>query len=133
MSALVDTSVWIEFLRGTETPATTYLRDTVGIDVRTSEPILLELMAGARPGRRAAAIERLLLSQSWLGVEPALDYRGAVDVFHAARATGRQPRSLQDCVIAAVALRHGVAVAHRDADYEHIAEATGLSTIDLRG
>ena len=44
----------------------------------------------------------------------------------------QQPRSVQDCLIAAVALRNEVAVAHRDSDYEHIATATGLRVIDLR-
>lgn len=133
MSPLVDTSVWIEFLRGTPSPATEFVRQHVGRSIATTEPILMELLAGARPGRRTNEIERLLFSQSWLGVEPGLDYRGAVDVFHSTRSTGHQPRSLQDCLIAALALRRGVTLAHRDADYERIADATGLQTIDLRG
>ncbi|MDO5495293.1 MAG: PIN domain nuclease [bacterium] len=128
---LVDTSLWIEFLRGTGTIASDYVREGLG-ELATSEPILMELVAGAAPGRRSAGIERLLLSQKWLRVEPGLDYRGAADVFQASRASGHPPRSLQDCLIAAIALRHGVAVAHRDADFEYIAAATGLQTIDLR-
>lgn len=133
MSALVDTSVWIEYLRGTASAATAYVRDQVGDSLLTSEPVLMELLAGARPGKQTTEIERLLLSQSWVRVEPELDYRGAVDVFHAARATGHPPRSLQDCLIAAVALRANVTLAHRDADFERISAATGLLTIDLRG
>ncbi len=129
---LVDTSVWVEFLRGTETSATSFVRDRLGRDIATSEPVMMELLAGSRPGEHTARLERLLLSQTWHRVEPGLDYRGAVDVFHATRATGHQPRSLQDCLIAAVALRRGVAVAHRDADYGHIAAATPLQVVDLR-
>lgn len=132
MRTLVDTSVWVDFLRGSDTRATDYLRREVGGDVLTCEPVMMELLAGSAPGRRTAAVERLLLSQSWLRIEPGLDYRGAVDVFQAARTTGHQPRSLQDCLIGAIALRHDVAVAHRDVDYEHIAAATGLATVDLR-
>lgn len=132
MNALVDTSVWIEFLRGTETPATRHLRRDLGRRVVTSEPVMLELLAGAMPGPRTSELERLLLSQTWFGIEPRLDYRGAVEVFHATRATGHQPRSLQDCLIAAIALRGNRPVAHRDVDYEHIAAATGLETVDLR-
>jgi predicted nucleic acid-binding protein len=129
---LVDTSVWVEFLRGSPTSATGFVRDRLGTDLATSEPVLMELLAGARPGEHAVRLERLLLSQSWHRIEPGLDYRGAVDVFHATRATGYQPRSLQDCLIAAVALRRGVPVAHRDRDYEHIAAATNLQVVDLR-
>lgn len=129
---LADTSVWVEFLRGTDTAATAFVRERLGAALATSEPIMMELLAGARPGAHTARLERLLLSQTWHRVESGLDYRGAVDVFHATRATGHQPRSLQDCLIAAVALRVGVPVAHRDADYAHLAAATGLQVVDLR-
>ncbi|MGL5859352.1 MAG: type II toxin-antitoxin system VapC family toxin [Angustibacter sp.] len=129
---LVDTSVWVEFLRGADGPATPFVRDRLGVDIATSEPIMMELLAGAGAGAHAARLERLLLSQRWHRLEVGLDYRGAVDVFHATRATGHQPRSLQDCLIAAIALRSRVPVAHRDADYERIAAATGLHTVDLR-
>lgn len=129
---LVDTSVWVEFLRGRQGPATTFVRERMGVDLATSEPILMELLAGAAPGRQTERAERLLLGQHWWRVEPALDYAGAVDVFQATRATGHQPRSLQDCLIAAAALRCQVQVAHRDADYERISAATGLETVDLR-
>ncbi|HET6562348.1 MAG TPA: PIN domain nuclease [Marmoricola sp.] len=130
---LVDTSVWVEFLRATPSGATAFIRDRLGADeLGTTEPVLMELLAGARPGEHTTRLERLLLSQSWYQVQPALDYRGAVDVYQATRASGHQPRSVQDCLIAAVALRHQVAVAHRDADYEHIAAATRLRVVDLR-
>lgn len=129
---LVDTSVWIEYLRGTGTRATSYLRERVGIEVATTEPVLLELLAGARSGHQTAVLERLLASQSWCRIEPALDYRAAVELFQVTRSAGHQPRSLQDCLIAAVALRHDVDLAHRDADYHHIAAATGLRVVDLR-
>ena len=129
---LVDTSVWVEFLRGTPGPSTGFVRERLGADLATSEPVMMELLAGARPGEHAARLERLLLSQTWHRVDAGLDYRGAVDVFHATRAAGHHPRSLQDCLVAAIALRLDVPVAHRDADYAHIAAATRLRTIDLR-
>jgi predicted nucleic acid-binding protein len=94
--------------------------------------VLMELLAGARPGEHTTRLERLLLSQSWYRIESGLDHRGAVDVYQSTRATGHQPRSKQDCLIAAVALRHGFPVAHRNADYERIGAATGLRTLDLR-
>lgn len=129
---LVDTSSWIEFLRGTDSPSTRFVRARLGEELHTTEPVLLELLAGARAGASTVRLERLLMSQSWTRVEPALDYRGAVDVFHACRAAGHPIRSLTDCLIASVALRAGVRVAHRDADFEYIAAVTGLPVIDLR-
>ena len=129
---LVDTSVWIDFLRGTATPAAAFVREHLGGDLATTEPVLTELLAGARPGPQADRIEGLLLSQRWHRVEPTLDYRGAVDVYRAARAAGRQPRGLTECLIAAVALRAGAQVASRDVDFVRIAGATGLTVLDLR-
>lgn len=48
------------------------------------------------------------------------------------RATvGKTVRSLVDCLIAAVAIRHDVAVVHRDVDYEVIAAVTSLRARDV--
>lgn len=44
----------------------------------------------------------------------------------------RRPRSVNDCLIAAIALRGDATLAHRDRDFEDI-PATGLLTLDLRG
>ena len=62
---LVDTSVWVEYLRGTDSPSTRYVRERLGSDLFTTEPVLMELLAGARHGASTARLERLLLSQSW--------------------------------------------------------------------
>lgn len=129
---LVDTSVWVEFLRATGSPAHLFARQHLGGPLATTETVLLELLAGAASGPQTDRAERLLLGLGWLPVHPGLDYRAAVDIFQAARGAGHQPRSLQDCLIAAVALRNGARLAHRDGDYEHIAAVTGLSVVDLR-
>lgn len=128
---LVDTSVWVDYLRDAPTPAATFVAERIGAELATSEPILMEVLAGARPVH-TARIERLLHSQHWCQVETDLDFRGAADVYQATRATGHRPRSLLDCLIAAVALRRHVAVAHRDGDFGRIAAATGLEVVDLR-
>lgn len=130
-ATLVDTSVWVEFLRATGSPGHLYVLEHLG-SLATTEPVLLELLAGAASGAQTTRVERLLLGQHWMSLHPGLDYRAAVDIFQATRANGHQPRSLQDCLIAAVALRHRATLAHRDGDYEHIAAVTGLSVIDLR-
>ena len=129
---LVDTSVWIEYLRGTGSRAHLFVREQVGGGLATTEPVLMELLAGAASRAQTAAAERLMLGQHWVQVQPAVDYRAAVDVFQAVRASGHQPRSLQDCLIAAIALRTQIPLAHRDADYAQIAAVTGLEVVDLR-
>lgn len=128
---LVDSSVWIEYLRGGSDRARAFVRERLGA-LHVTEPVLLKVLAGTRTGAPTLRAEHLLRSQRWESVEVSVDYRAAVDIYQRTRATGHRVRSLQDCLIAAVALRCGLDVAHRDADYGHIAAATGLDTVDLR-
>lgn len=67
-----------------------------------------------------------------LRVEDAVDFRVAADIYRAARRSGETIRSIIDCLIAAVAIRHGVELMHRDADFEVIARMTNLVAISLR-
>lgn len=128
---LVDSSLWIAQLRSTaESPGPlTELRTRRVDEFVTTEVVLMEVLAGARDydvvsSRLAALPVRHLM--------PATDYAAATLLFRSARRLGQTVRSLNDCVIAAVALRCGDEVAHRDADFEALAQVSDLRTIDLR-
>lgn len=125
---LVDTSVWIDHLRSNETPPTRTLRKLIeaGEDLATTEPIIMELLAGADTPPRADALERLTNGLPTLNIDSRLDFRQAAAVFLAARRSGRPVRSLTDCLIAAVALRHDAELLHDDRDYTAIARCLPL-------
>lgn len=127
MIVLVDTSVWVEHLRGTETPATRVLIASLrsGEDLVTTGPVVMELLAGADTERRAEVIDQLISGLRQVALDED-DFRRAAGIFRAVRRQGRTVRSLVDCLIAAAALRLDAVVLHRDADYEAIAAATGL-------
>lgn len=132
---LVDSSLWIDVLRGQTTHATTKVRGLVQSDpslVATTEPITMELLAGATSEQALARIDSLVASMTMLSVEPSRDYAAAAALHRAARATGATVRSLTDCLIASVALRHRATLWHKDADFEVIAGVTTLETLDLR-
>ena len=132
---LVDTSAWIEYFRATGSAAASEVRRLLSDapdSVVTCEPVAMEILAGARDEQVYRKLERLVNGLSSLDVETATDFRSAADIYRAARRTGRTVRSINDCLIAAVAIRHGVRVAHRDADFDIIAEITGLTTTSLR-
>jgi predicted nucleic acid-binding protein len=132
---LVDTSVWIEVLRGTKSTGVARFRDLVAQDplsVAVSEPIIMELIAGAVGERGLAAVERLGSSSALLSVDPARDFQNAGHVCRAARARGLTVRNLADCLIATVAIRYDATLWHRDADFEALATIAPLSTVDLR-
>ncbi|TVR29016.1 MAG: hypothetical protein EA388_16065 [Nitriliruptor sp.] len=63
MTVRVDTSAWIEDLRGTGSPHTTYVRHAILADrpLEATELILSERTAGDRSSRRAAELRALLL------------------------------------------------------------------------
>jgi predicted nucleic acid-binding protein len=126
---LVDSSAWIEYLRNTDHPVSATLHGllTRGADVRITEPIMMELLAGADTPAREAAISRLTNGLNLIPVDPAVDYRAAAAIFVAAGRIGKRIRSLNDCLIAAVAIRSEAELLHKDRDFEEIAKVVALS------
>jgi predicted nucleic acid-binding protein len=125
---LVDSSIWIQIARG----ATADLKQAMaaaGEPLAITEPIVGEVLAGAHD---PDAVEARLASLNLRALDPSRDYRDAAMLYRACRRRGMTSRSLTDCLIAAVALRYGDVVAHRDADFERIAEVAPLRTLDLR-
>ena len=132
---LVDTSLWVEVLRGTKSAATARIHGLVTEDpssVATTEPIIMELVAGATAAAGLDAVDRLCASMALLGVDPASDFHDAGRIYRTARASGLTVRTLADCLIAAVAIRHGATLWHRDSDFEALASISPLATVDLR-
>jgi predicted nucleic acid-binding protein len=128
---LVDTSSWIEYLRNTGTPAARHVNELIadGADLATTEPIVMELLAGGDTPARAAALEQLVNGLPVLAVDPRLDFRQAATIFLSVRRTGGTPRSLVDCLIAAVAVRHDVDLVHDDSDFVDIAACWPLRVV----
>lgn len=132
---LVDTSVWVEHLRRTQSPAHLAFRELATSDPRliaTCEPVAMELLAGPTNPFTVRRIEDQLGTLEDLAVDPAQDFRAAATLARTVRRSGHTVRSMTDCLIAAVALRHRATLWHCDADYERIAAVTDLQHRDLR-
>jgi predicted nucleic acid-binding protein len=124
---LVDSSAWIEFLRGTKSTVAVAVRRAVAEgNVATCDVVLLELLCG--PGTEAYAedLERLLARCEPLEQQPHGDVMAAAAIFRACRRAGETPRQPSDCLVAAVAIRHAVPVLQQDKDFEVIARHTEL-------
>jgi len=133
---LIDTSAWVDYLRGVPGPATDAVRHLVDAELSSvviCEPVAMELLAGAGEGLPLAQLEQLVNGLPGLPLEPAVDFRAAAVIYRTARRSGRTVRSLVDCLIAAVAIRHDATVVHKDVDYAVIAAVTPLRARDLRG
>jgi predicted nucleic acid-binding protein len=131
---LVDTSVWIEYFRATGSAAAIEVRQLLsgGTDqIAMCEPIAMEILCRATIETHTT-LERLVNGLPSLGVDNAVDFRTAADIYRAARRAGKTVRSVNDCLIAAVAIRHGARVVHCDADFDVIAQITTLETTSFR-
>ncbi|HZN13908.1 MAG TPA: PIN domain nuclease [Acidimicrobiales bacterium] len=122
---LVDTSAWVEFLRDTGSPVCRRVDRLISGDLAITDPVRMEVMAGARDEAHEADLRRLLLRASSLPVT-AGDYDDAAALYRACRRGGDTPRRLIDCLIAAVAIRADVPVLHADADFDTMARHTPL-------
>lgn len=118
---LIDSSAWIEYLRRTGSRANVEVRQLLHGElgsVVTTEPVVMELLAGATEDHRLAQLERLTGGLRLLPVDATLDYRHAALAYRAVRAGGYTVRKLLDCLIAVVALRTGATLVHCDHDFD---------------
>lgn len=122
---LIDTSAWVEFLRDTGSRVCARVDALLGADIATCDPIRMEVLAGARDPVHLMQLRGLLGRATVLATLPA-DYEHAAAIYRTCRARGATVRSLMDCLIAAIAIREGVTVLHADADFDAIAQHTGL-------
>jgi predicted nucleic acid-binding protein len=65
-------------------------------------------------------------------VDASRDFRAAAALARAVRRNGHTVRSLTDCLIASLALRHGATVWHCDEDFVRIADVAELQQRNLR-
>jgi predicted nucleic acid-binding protein len=128
---LADTSAWVEYLRATGSPAHLRLRELIAGqgELATTEVVVMELLAGAGAQEEVARLRRLLGRFELLPVEGLADYEAAADLSRRCRVGGETVRKLTDCLIAAVALRHGATLLHRDLDFEVLARHTRLQAV----
>ena len=130
---IVDTSVWIEFFSASESLASGWLADRISANatVIVPEVVMMELLIGGTDESTAAVRRRLLQRFTIEPIAPVRDAEDAAAIHRRCRRGGDTIRSLIDCQVAAMALRIGATVAHRDRDYEVIRTHCGLHTQPL--
>lgn len=126
---LADTSAWIDYDRATGGPVDRRLRVLIEADgpVAVTEPVVMEVLAGARDDRREADLRRLLLRFELLAFDPLSDFDGAARIYRRCRGAGVTPRGMVDCMIASVAWRRSAALLARDADLHRVAGVVGIA------
>jgi hypothetical protein len=125
---IADTSAWVEYDRATGSAIDLRLAELIASEgpVAVTEPVIMEVLAGARSDAREADLRRLLLRFHLYRFDPAADFDGAVHVYRRCRQAGITPRGLVDCLIAAVAWRNQATLLTSDSDLFHIAGVVGI-------
>lgn len=125
---LVDSSVWIDYFRGTETPQVAWLDDCLGrTPVAVGDLIAAEVLQGIRDDKefklvRSAfdSLRQVDLCGYDLAVKAAINYR-------ALRARGVTIRKTIDTLIATRCIEDGLVLLHDDSDFKLFATHLGLT------
>jgi predicted nucleic acid-binding protein len=125
---LADTSAWVEYDRATGSPADRRLEALIESDgpVAVTQPVVMEVLAGARDDRRETDLRRLLLRFELLSFDAVSDFDGAVRIYRRCRTAGVTPRGMLDCMIASVAWRRNATLLAHDADMDRVARVVGI-------
>ncbi len=122
---LVDTSVW---LRRERAALLEPLHDRIAI----CPPVVQELLQGAYGNDTQAVVAEIVRDAIMLESPVSLEaFQQAGSIFRAARIAAYTIRTPYDCLIAAIAIRHGAEILHADRDFDYIAEATNLEARNI--
>jgi predicted nucleic acid-binding protein len=129
---LVDSSVWIDFFNGKESPEVSLLYNTLGKqEIITGDLIIVEVLQGFSSEKDFGIAKEVLeslpffnLSNKELAIKSALNYRKL-------RKSGVTIRKTIDMVIATFCIEKEIKLLHNDRDFDQLEKYLGLQTISL--
>ena len=128
---IVDSSVWIGFLNGTDSPQTNWLAAAIGKkEIALTSLILCEVLQGIDIEAQFRATERELLR---FPVFDTLDTRlvtASAQNYRTLRRKGITIRKTIDCLIATFCIENGFSLLHNDRDFNAFEQHMGLVAID---
>lgn len=131
---LVDTSVWIDFLRGRDTLYRRTLHDLIenDEDLCITGIILTEILQGIKDDTTCEEIKEYLFEFPLYDPTGIGTYIEAANLYRKCAKKGKTVRKTIDCIIAAIAVENKLILLHNDMDFDHIAECAGLKTFQIK-
>ncbi len=125
---LVDTSVWIDFLKGANSKEREILRRLIeeDEDISITEIILTEILQGIKEDKDFKKVKDYLLEFPVHKPKGTETYLKAAGIHRDCRKKGKTVRKTVDCIIAAICIENNLVLLHKDKDFEHIAVCTVL-------
>jgi predicted nucleic acid-binding protein len=122
MMLLVDSSVWIDAVRGGDTDATRFLAMRDEDELAVAGVVFQEVLQGATDDAVYARLHAMFSAMLLLETRELSTYEIAAQLYRRAREAGFTIRKSTDCLIAALALEHGALLVHNDRDFVHLAQ-----------
>jgi hypothetical protein len=126
---VVDSTVWIDYLRGVRNPETDWLDAELDRQrLALTDIILSEVLQGVSDDNSANEVEDLLLRFEVFEIGGVALAREAARNYRTLRKRGETVRTI-DCLIATFCLREGHRLLHRDRDFDPFEEFLDLSVV----
>jgi len=121
---LVDTSVWIDFFRGTKSKHRVVLHRLIEEeeDICIADIILMEILQGIKSDKDFRQVKDYLLFFPIYALKNTDSYIEAAQIYRLCRERGLTIRRPLDCIIARIALENDLVLFHKDRDFETIAK-----------
>ena len=123
---LVDTSVWIDFFRGTGSGRILHRLIEKEESLCLTGIHVTEILQGIIEDQTYEKVRRHLLSFPIFLTNGIETYLHASDIFRTCRRRGNTIRKTVDCIISAIAIENNLPLLHNDRDFDHIAKCTRL-------
>ena len=121
---LIDSSVWIDWLRGTVTDAVRFAQQRQGSEERAlTHMVYPQVLQGIRLDSQFILTRDLLGAQTLLApLHATQTYEAAAQLYRSACKLGLTIRKSTDCLIAAIAIEHDALLVHNDRDFLPLAQ-----------
>jgi predicted nucleic acid-binding protein len=128
---LVDSSVWIDFFNGADSPERHLLHDLIvgEKDLASSGIIITEILQGIRSDKEFKSIKEYCLQFPIYNPNNLETYLEAAQIFRSIRKKGKTIRKTLDCIIAAICIENNLELLHKDKDFTLISQCTKLKVL----
>jgi predicted nucleic acid-binding protein len=124
---IVDTSIWIEFLRSVKNERSILVNQLIDLNEIILLPVILqETLQGIKNDSLYQLTKESLLSYNFIENDPIYSAIRSAELYRFLRQKGITIRKPNDCLIAAICIDNKIPLFHNDKDFDNIAKYTSL-------
>lgn len=130
---LVDTSVWIDFLKGIGSPHRKILHELIedDEDIAITGIVLTEILQGIKSDFHYKQVKEYLLEFSMYEPSGVETFIMASNLYRNCRKRGKTVRTTVDCIISAICIENNLTLLHKDSNYDSISANSELKVLRI--